>query len=83
MAADLFAIDIDQLEFVGATLDPKAMLGTVGHAQPVWMTMINGKVVYKDGELKGIDEVQVRKEAQDYVAGVYSDIDTGEEKLEN
>ena len=79
MAADLFAIDIDQLEFVGATLDPKAMLGTVGHAQPVWMTMINGKVVYKDGELKGIDEVQVRKEAQDYVAGVYSDIDTGEE----
>ncbi|NLC25214.1 MAG: 8-oxoguanine deaminase, partial [Fastidiosipila sp.] len=74
-----FVLDIDQLEFVGATLDPKAMLGTIGYAQPVWMTMINGQVVFKDGELQGIDEVKIRKEAQDYVADVYSDIDTGEE----
>lgn len=75
-AADLFVLDIDQLEFVGATLDPMAMLGTIGYAQPVWMTMINGKIVFKDGKLQGIDEEKIKKEASDYVAGVYADIPT-------
>lgn len=76
MAADLFAIDIDQLEFVGATLDPKAMLGTIGYAQPVWMTMINGKVVFRDGQLQGVDELDIRKRAEDFVSQIYSDIPT-------
>lgn len=55
-AADLFMIDTAKLELAGALHDPKSILPRVGLTGPVWMTMINGKIVYKDGELKGVDE---------------------------
>lgn len=74
MAADLFALNIDQLEFVGGTLDPLAMLGTIGYGQPVWMTMINGKIVFKDGVLQGIDEVDMRRKAREFVSEIYANI---------
>lgn len=55
-AADLFMIDTNVLELTGALHDPKNMLASVGITGPVWMTMINGKVVYANGHLTGVDE---------------------------
>ena len=55
-AADLFMIDLDALELAGIAHDPKNMLVRVGLTDKVWMTMINGNVVYQDGKLVGIDE---------------------------
>ena len=52
-AADLFMIDTETLELAGALHDPKNLLARVGLTGPVWMTMINGNIVYKDGILKG------------------------------
>jgi len=64
-AADLFMVDTDKLEFAGALHDPKNFLARVGVTGPVWMTMINGKIVYKDGELAGIDEEKLAAEGEE------------------
>lgn len=63
-AADLFLVDVDKLEFAGALHDPRHFLARVGVTGPVWMTMINGKVVYRDGELTGIDEQKLAAEGE-------------------
>lgn len=63
-AADLFMIDIGTLELAGAIHDPKHILARVGLTGPVWMTMINGKVVYKDGILTGVDEQKLAAEGE-------------------
>lgn len=55
-AGDLFLIRRSRLELVGADLDVKSMLGTVGIKGAVDYTVVNGKVVVKNGELVGIDE---------------------------
>ena len=55
-AGDLFMIDTRRLELVGATMDPKSLLGTVGFKGAVDYTVVNGKVVVRNGELTGIDE---------------------------
>lgn len=73
-AADLFAIDVDQLEFVGALMDPGAILATIGHARPVKMTMVNGEIVWMDGEFANFDEERIRREATEKVAEVYRDL---------
>ena len=48
----------------GALHDPKNLLARVGQTGPVWMTMINGKVVYQDGVLKGVDEKRLAAEGE-------------------
>lgn len=55
-AADLFMIDTSVLELTGTLHDPKNLLASVGITGPVHMTMINGKVVFEDGHLTGVDE---------------------------
>lgn len=55
-AGDLFLIRRDRLELVGADLDVGSMLGTVGFKGPVDYTVVNGKVVVRDGRLTGVDE---------------------------
>lgn len=63
-AADLFLVDTDKLEFAGALHDPKNFLPRVGVTGPVWMTMINGKVVYQNGELTGVDEQKLAADGE-------------------
>lgn len=61
-AGDLFMIDIRRLELVGTHLDPKSLLGTVGWKGAVNCTVVNGKVVVRDGHLTTVDEeVQYRR----------------------
>lgn len=67
MAADLFMIDKNRLELVGAVSDPKALLGTVGIKGSVDCTIVNGKVVVKDGQLCRIDEEAVGDKAREQV----------------
>lgn len=55
-AGDLFMIDTRRLEMVGADLDEKSLLGTVGWKGPVDYTVVNGKVTVRHGELVTIDE---------------------------
>jgi hydroxyatrazine ethylaminohydrolase len=56
MAADFFAVDIDRLEFAGVLHDPVSLLAKVGVSGPVSVTVINGRVVWRQGELTGLDE---------------------------
>lgn len=60
--ADLFMIDTDALELTAALHDPSNLLARVGVTGPVDMTIINGKVVYEDGQLTGVDEAKLAKE---------------------
>ena len=50
--------------FLQAFLDVKSMLGTVGFKGPVDATVVNGRVVVKDGRLTGIDEEKAVREAR-------------------
>ena len=65
MAADLFLIDIGTLDFAGALHDPMNIIPKLGVAGPVWMTMINGRIVFENGELPGIDERKLAQEGED------------------
>lgn len=66
-AGDLFMIHRDRLELVGADLDVKSMLGTVGFKGAVDYTIVNGKIVVKDGMLVGIDEEKAVREGRSCV----------------
>jgi len=63
-AADLFMIDADALELSGTLHDPKSLLARVGVTGPVFLTMVNGRVVYKDGRLQGVDEQALAHESE-------------------
>ncbi|MEA4972137.1 Hydroxydechloroatrazine ethylaminohydrolase [bioreactor metagenome] len=66
-AADLFMIDIKKdADNVGAYDDPVSMLATVGYKKPVDLTMVNGKIVVRDGHLTGIDERAMADKAYSY-----------------
>lgn len=49
-------IDKNRLELVGADLDVKSMLATVGFKGNVDYTVVNGRIVVRDRKLTGIDE---------------------------
>jgi hydroxyatrazine ethylaminohydrolase len=63
--ADLFIVKTDRLEMAGTGHDPANLLPRTGITGPVHLTMINGKVVYENGELKGIDEGSLFERAED------------------
>lgn len=74
-AADLFMLDMDKLELVGGLLDPASFLATVGYNNPAYMTIINGKIVYKDGHLLGINEEKIKNRAKKIVSNIYSNLE--------
>ena len=63
-AADLFLLDAERLEYAGALHDPMSMIPKLGTTGNVWLTMINGRVVYKDDALVGVDEKELLKEGE-------------------
>lgn len=66
-AADLFMIDTNKLEYVGARFDPKSFLATVGVSRPVAYTLVNGQIVVKNGELCKVEESEIVQEANKLV----------------
>lgn len=73
-AADLFMINSNRIEFIGAEYDPKSILGTVGCKSTVDYTIIAGKVVVKDGKLTNVDEEKIVFEARNAVQNLFSKI---------
>lgn len=63
MCADLFLVDRRRLELVGADLDPKNLLGTVGLKQPVDYTVVGGRITVRQGRLTGVDEAALTARA--------------------
>ena len=63
-AADFFLIDADRLEYAGALHDPKSIIPKLGITGEVWMTVINGKIVFRDGHLEGVDEQRLLREGE-------------------
>lgn len=64
MAADLFAIDTRRLDYVGTRHDPLSLIPKVGVGHPVDLTVVNGRVVWRDGEFPGLDEGRLMAEAE-------------------
>ena len=71
-AADLFMINSNRIEFIGAEDDPKSILGTVGFKAPVDYTIIAGKIVVSNGEITSIDEEKIVYEARKAVKNLIS-----------
>lgn len=63
-AADLFMVNAETLELTGTEHDPKYLIARAGITGNVALTMINGKVVFKDNMLVGIDEHTLRMEGE-------------------
>lgn len=61
--ADLFLIDAQRLELVGAAYDPRSVLSTVGVRGPVDYTVVHGRVTVEHGRLTAVDEEQIAREA--------------------
>lgn len=59
MAADFFLINLDRIALTGAQFDVASMLGTVGFKGNVDYTVVNGKVVVREGQLTGMDEADL------------------------
>ena len=57
-------VDLNGLEMTGMLHDPKNMLARGGVTGPVWMTMVNGEVVVKEGRLTKVDEEKLVKEGE-------------------
>lgn len=62
-AGDLFMVDMNRLELVGAQFDVKSMLGTIGLKNGVDYTVVNGEVVVEKGNLVKIDEETVSRKS--------------------
>ena len=63
-AAVLFMVNAETLELTGTVHDPKYLIARAGVTGNVALTMINGKVGFKDNMLLGIDEHALRMEGE-------------------
>lgn len=63
-AADLFAVNTAKLDYVGTHHDPLSLIAKVGIGTAVDLTVINGRIVWKDGAFPHLDEAQLFAEAQ-------------------
>ncbi|MCI8949688.1 MAG: 8-oxoguanine deaminase [Lachnospiraceae bacterium] len=66
-AADFFLVRLNRLELIGAQYDPASMLCTVGVKGPVDYTIVNGKIVVKEGQLTQMDENSIVEKANQTV----------------
>lgn len=62
-AADLFMVDMNRIDGIGTSFDPKSMLATVGLKRPVDYTIANGEVVVRNGKLAKLDEQEIIQKA--------------------
>ena len=62
-AADMFLINTKRLGFAGGLSDSVSALVTSGDSQIVDITIVNGKIVVRDGRLVTIDEDKVAEKA--------------------
>jgi hydroxyatrazine ethylaminohydrolase len=63
--ADLFLVDAGVLELTGTLHDPRNLLARAGVTGNVALTMINGKTVFRDGLLIGVDERELHRRGEE------------------
>ena len=68
--ADLFLVDSRRLELTGAEYSPADALATVGLRGPVDYTIVEGRIVVKEGRLIALDEERISAEAR-RICGAY------------
>jgi 8-oxoguanine deaminase len=68
--ADMAIWDVNKLEYAGAQSDPLAALLFSGYNHGTAYTIVNGKVVVDQGELKGFDEATLTEKANAIAAGL-------------
>ncbi len=71
-ASDLFMIDRNQETLISADRDPAAMLGTVGYKGKTKYTIVNGRIVVKDGHLVNVDEAELVEKANAEAKRLYA-----------
>ncbi|MTI94150.1 MAG: 8-oxoguanine deaminase [Firmicutes bacterium] len=59
-AADMFLVDVNQLDFAGCS-DPVTAIAACGGSQVVDMTIVNGRIVVRDGKLLTMDEGEIAR----------------------
>ena len=62
--ADFFLVDSRRLELVGGEYSPADVLATVGLRGAVDYTVVDGKIVVRDGQLVTIDEEKIAADAR-------------------
>lgn len=67
MAADAFLINEDALPLTGAMEDPGSVFGTVGFRGSVDTTIVNGRVVVKDGHLTGMCQEEIARKSAEVI----------------
>lgn len=72
--ADMFLVDKNRVELVGAAFDTKSMLSTVGLKGAVDYTIVNGKVTVENGRLVTVDEETLSDKANKKVKTYLSDL---------
>lgn len=63
MKADIVAVDFDRPHMIPA-LDYPAMLCYSAQGSDVYMTMVDGKILYENGEYKTLDAERIKSEAR-------------------
>ncbi|GAK55998.1 S-adenosylhomocysteine deaminase [Candidatus Vecturithrix granuli] len=64
-AADMFLVNTRRLDFAGGVYDPVSALVRTGNTQVVDLTIVNGKIVVRDGQLVTIDEALVAEKTNE------------------
>jgi len=62
-AADLFLVNRNRLGYAGGLYDPISLLINTGDTQIVDITIVNGEIVVKEGQLVNVDERKIIEEA--------------------
>lgn len=70
-AADLAIFDVSGLDFAGSKSDPLASLLFCGSSHRTKYTIVNGKVVVKNGRLVNVDEFKLAERANKAAALLY------------
>ena len=70
-AADIAIFDVSGLDFVGSKSDPLASLLFCGASHRTKYTIVNGKVVVKNGRLVNVDEFKLAERANKAAASLY------------
>jgi cytosine/adenosine deaminase-related metal-dependent hydrolase len=69
-AADMFLVRWDRLGYTGGIYDPISMIVNTGDSQIVDITIVNGEIVVKDGELVKVDERKIIEKANELSKGM-------------
>lgn len=68
-AADLVVFDLDDIAYSGSH-NPLVSLVCCGNSSLVHMTIVNGKIVVKDGKILTIDQEEISKNARIHAANI-------------